>query len=210
MANWAFWVVKTLDLDIASCTIAHQPFAPSLAFTLCLPLLLLVCLHTSTPIVCFITHHHIIRAHATESYENTTNPQTHQTHQTHRNTSNPQHAPTTTPAYTTMRLHLLILTFITHTQALPTNLTSRTDQVSAAKSPAWRNAATFTLICYDLVLGSAFCCMWVSGYLAWVRREHAREIERAGRAGEEVWRGARGRAGRGTLIEDEMRTLGMI
>jgi hypothetical protein len=115
-----------------------------------------------------------------------------------------------------MYLVIITLALISLTHALPIDLTPRAVQAALTKPPAWLNAAASTLVCYDMVLGGAFCCIWACGYFAWVRREETRENERTGilrgrrRALGEVPRSGRGRAGRETLVEAEMRTLGMI
>jgi hypothetical protein len=73
------------------------------------------------------------------------------------------------------------------------------------KSPAWLNAMTFTLVCYDVVAGLLFCWMWVRGHLGWIARDRARDSETMEM---QRLRGQRGE--RPTLMEEEMRRLGMV
>jgi hypothetical protein len=116
-----------------------------------------------------------------------------------------------TPSHATMPLLILLLALVVVTHALPlqaVDITSRAIQspfLSDVKSLAWLNTVTFSLICYDVLVGALFCWMWVWGYLRWMARGGAREMETA-----EMQRQRERRRGRHTLMEGEMRKLGMI
>lgn len=65
----------------------------------------------------------------------------------------------------------------------------------------WLNAATYSLLCYDAIAIGLLCWLWLCGHLGWMK-----EDMRAVRVVREVGP----RRGRQTLIEGEMRRLGMI
>jgi hypothetical protein len=98
----------------------------------------------------------------------------------------------------TMIYLILILIFIVTANALSMANTAQTAQTQP-KLPTWLHTATVWLIFYDVVTVGLFFWLWACRYL--VRRKR-------GEGAAEM--GARsGRRGRHTMIEEEMRMLGM-
>tara|TARA_R110002003_G_scaffold433_15_gene19816 strand:+ start:6191 stop:6514 length:324 start_codon:yes stop_codon:yes gene_type:complete len=76
-------------------------------------------------------------------------------------------------------------------------------------SPTWLGTVTFTLLCYDVFAAMIFCWLWVCGYLAWMKhRPMGQEIEGVEMGDMGGRRGAS--RGRQTLMESELRRLGMV
>lgn len=77
----------------------------------------------------------------------------------------------------------------------------------------WLDAAAYSLLIYDAIAMGLLCWLWLCGHLAWMTKDRnvvlrtnieMAELERLERA-----RDGR-RAGRGTLIEGEMRRMGLF
>jgi hypothetical protein len=111
---------------------------------------------------------------------------------------------------------ILVLIGITHALPMPdidldtTSQATQTASFDPMQSPTWLHAATVPLVCYDIVAIGAFCWLYACGYMAWMRHNEATE-----RRVEEMhmlelqMRGGR-RPGRATMIEGEMRRLGIF
>jgi hypothetical protein len=103
-----------------------------------------------------------------------------------------------------MSLITILIALITITNAVPIPATT----FENTRPPTWLHSATIVLVCYDVVAVGAFLWLWVCGYLVWSKREERmrqdREFEMV-----QVRSGRRPR-GRHTLIESEMRRLGML
>jgi hypothetical protein len=112
----------------------------------------------------------------------------------------------TTTLTLALTIPLLLLTTTTHALLHPP-----TEQPSATQAPRyslndiipelWLNAATYSLLCYDAITMGLLCWLWLCGHLGWMKEDMrvAREVRVDGQ-----------RRGRQTLIEGEMRRLGMI
>ncbi|OAL01417.1 hypothetical protein IQ06DRAFT_347466 [Phaeosphaeriaceae sp. SRC1lsM3a] len=114
-----------------------------------------------------------------------------------------------------MQYILILLTLhLALANAIPTAPTSPLNEAAAAPStpgiwsPIWLDAATYSLICYDAFAMGMLCWLWLCGHLAWLSKDRnvvlRRDIEMV-----EMDRRTEGR-GRGTMIEGEMRRLGIF
>lgn len=114
-------------------------------------------------------------------------------------------------AITTTILLLLLATTI---HALPLTSADKPSQTTQSYSlndmipSIWLNAATYSLLCYDAVAVGLLCWLWLCGHLVWMKEGTRTGYERGIEMREIEWAGQR--RGRQTLIEGEMRRLGMI
>jgi hypothetical protein len=108
---------------------------------------------------------------------------------------------------------LVLLALIAMSYALPltdadiTTEAAQTNSVGDMPSPSWLNSVTYGLLCYDMIAMGILCFLWWSGHLKWMKEREPmvqrQEID--------MWGMQRGeRPGRQTLIEGEMRRMGMI
>jgi hypothetical protein len=133
-------------------------------------------------------------------------------------TKTPQHQQITT----TMLLYIIFFALIVTTTAQPIlsdDITSQATQTSVSEPtspPTWLHSATISLICYDVIAVGAFIWLWVCRYLAWSKRIEGEREEREVQMVREMRRERRAREartrtrGRHTLVESEMRRMGML
>lgn len=216
MANSAFLEVKDLDDYVYRHlrTIPTRSFTDLLFSSCCPPLLLLVFdmrIHNPASAariklpIC-TTH---VRYQDTISQYRITLAQT----KHHKNTRQ-----IITSQLITMSNVIIAITFITlaaFAHALPmldaddNSQGTPTTSIDTMQSPTWLHAATVPLVCYDIIAVGAFCWLYACGYMAWMKRNE--DMERAVDEMHRVELQMRGgwRPGRATLIEGEMRRLGM-
>jgi hypothetical protein len=117
-----------------------------------------------------------------------------------------------------MLIVIITITFFTlvacaHAFPIPdmdtTSQATQSTSFDTIQSPSWLHAATVPLVCYDVVAMGAFCGLYACGYMVWMKRNneerermvedmHIREVRMRGQ-----------RPGRATMIEGNMRRLGM-
>jgi hypothetical protein len=113
------------------------------------------------------------------------------------------------PCYITMLFFIAAL-FLVTAYASPLNTTTiDTASEDTWRASLWLNTATYSLLCYDVVVVVVFGWCWVCGLLWWMKRDPG-----VGEGWHDVdWSGmgeGRGSGGRRTMMEGEMRRVGMF
>ncbi|KAH7410279.1 hypothetical protein DE146DRAFT_344940 [Phaeosphaeria sp. MPI-PUGE-AT-0046c] len=105
---------------------------------------------------------------------------------------------------------LLFLIMLVIANAFPTTTSTPASAPPSSTtgiwSPIWLDAATYSLICYDAFVMGLLCWLWLCGHLAWLKQDQSTVL----RQDVEMETRMRDGRGRGTMIEGEMRRLGIF